>query len=147
MSGDRALLDLECRTFARLFTRTPPNDYLLGSYAEAHRNTGKFDPTDRFDPWLLRLARSGSAVARLADGYARFFAPRSLLRRKLILVLSLVEVTPPYYHDADGTASSSRVRIIVALAFRGLVGVAIAGLGLIAFGPVHLVVRMAGRRP
>lgn len=143
--GDSSGLERECRSFVRMFTGVPPNEYLLEKYAQAHAVTDQFVPSAGFDAWLLRVAGTGPVPARLADAYARRFAPRSTIRRKLVLVLALLEVTPPYHRVVAAVARPAVVTIL-ALAVHGLAGVAAAVLGILLFGPAHLIARLGGVR-
>lgn len=141
----RTALEAECRALARVLTRDPPTPYLITKYCEAHARSDQFGSSDRFDRWLLSAACRHPVVARLADGYARQVLPRSILRRKLILLLALLEVTPPH-HRLVRPAVRSRTGVVAALALHGVVGIAVGALGILVFGPAHLAARLLGDR-
>ncbi len=46
------------------------------------------------DRWLLVVARTGPAGARLADSYARILRPHGPLRHRLVLFLAILENSP-----------------------------------------------------
>jgi NADH dehydrogenase len=129
-------LDRECETFARHLIGQAPNHAVRATYADAHRQLG-LDPDTRFDRLLLAIARRGPWLTRMTDGYAALFARRAVLRKKLVLLLAILETCPPFYRDIDRTLPGSRGAIAVKAA--GRVGVAavllLAGVALLA--PAH----------
>lgn len=143
MTPDPVTLERECRTLVRVFSRAPASPYLLSKYIEAHRSLDQFVPRTAFDSWLLRFACGGTSLARVADSYARHFAPRSTLRRKLILILALVEVMPPY-HRAIAPAVRSSILAFAVLIGQGLAGAVLLLPGILLIGPVHLLTRHRG---
>jgi hypothetical protein len=68
-----------------------------------------------------------------------------MLRRKLILILALLEVSPPH-HRLVLPVVRSRISALTALAFHGLRGLAALAMGVVLFGPVHLAARWSGDR-
>jgi hypothetical protein len=140
-------LERECQVFTRLLGGASATRYVVGKYLEAHRVSGRFEATSRFDRWLLVAVRGGTPVARLADAYARHFVPGSSLRSKMILVLGIMETTPPYHRSMTEVPAR-----LPALVWSGLILHASAGvLSLIAgtaiFGPVQLLARLLGKAP
>ena len=53
-------------------------------------------PGDGFDTWLLEYAHRGGRALALADAYSRRWAPASALRRRLVLLLAVVETGPDH---------------------------------------------------
>lgn len=90
------VLARECAALCRHLTGAEPSRRVIEKYLAAHA-LGVVElagDTRAFDRFLVRCARSGRALARLADGHARIFRPAGLLRRKLVLLLALVECGP-----------------------------------------------------
>ena len=118
-------LDAECRVFCRYLASREPTDYLLATYRAAHV-AGVVEPeggSSSFERGVVSLARSSSLFARAFDARARILAPGSLLRRKLVLVLSILEVSAETEADVDTPTHKSLVGL----------GLHLVGLGL-AFG-------------
>jgi hypothetical protein len=147
MRRDQARLERECRTFTRLFSGLPANDYLLEKYFRAHERSDAFQVRDAFDARLLQAASGSPGLARLAGGYARLFFPLSALRKKLILTLALVEVTPPYSAAVAGAPARSKALTVAYLVLAGTRGVLGVLLGILVFGPLHVGMRLLGQRP
>ena len=89
--------DRECVVFTGHLLGVAPDAYVKRKYAEAHDVLGGLAPTDPFDAFLLRFASKHRVCTRLADAYARVFRPGSALRRKLIVLLAILETSPPSY--------------------------------------------------
>ena len=122
--------------FTRYLVGRDPDDYVQRCYRDGHgriRSGG-----DALDAALLRSATGGPVRAQVADAYARIFRPRGALRRKLILLLAILENTPPTHRTltagSDGRWVSAALRIAGALAVFGLA----LGAGFFRFGARHL---------
>jgi hypothetical protein len=92
---------------------------------------------------LLDLASHGPWALRAADGYARFFAPASALRRKLAVLVAILESTAP----SDGAFMASDeppAGVIVQLLVTGVGFVLLLGVGIMALAPQHLAARGPG---
>lgn len=109
MTDDRAALARECRALASYLTGKPCSDAVVAAYADAHAAGRVMLATadSRVERALLSCAGRGPATAGVADAYASLFARTSNFRRKLILVLALLETTAPDYRDLDQPASRS----------------------------------------
>src|SRR5215469_12600701 len=99
-------LEQECAVYARYLSGHPPTGYLVEKYLDFYQKLGgKAEPgeveSDPFDSFLVRVSAEGPTWARLADSYARVFRPGSALRKKLVLVLALLECAPPSFEALD----------------------------------------------
>ncbi len=91
------VLDRECDVFCRYLSGEKASDYVRERYRAVHQR-GSVEPAggaSAFDRALVAIARGGPFVARCADSHARVFATGGLLRRKLVLLLALLEVREP----------------------------------------------------
>jgi hypothetical protein len=92
-------LERECDTFCAAITGRVAPDSVRAAYIRAHEagsmDRGVSERPTRFDHWLVRFARGGPARTRLADSYAVLFARTTTLRRKLVLLLAILESTAP----------------------------------------------------
>lgn len=135
----------EVDTFARyLIGERVASEALADAYASAH---GKLALVARggIDRWLLDVARLHPFLTRVADAYARRFAPRAAVRRKLILLLAMLESTHPTSEafEAPGVSAGS---VVLRLFAHGMVAVLATLAGLVVFGPLHLVSNLAADR-
>ena len=138
-------LERECRVFTRYLTNREPDDYLLGKYVAMQACAARADARDRTDAALLRVARLGVTGTRIADAYARIFRPRTVLRRKLILVLALAENSRAFHRLLTSGAVGSRAAN--GLRAAGSVAAFVLALvtGLVIFAPLRFLPGSAER--
>jgi hypothetical protein len=86
-------LGTECQVFTRYLIDAAPPSEVVAAYRRAHEVSpvAPRDSLRALDRALLRVARMGPRSARAADGYAAAFAKGSLLRRKLVLLVAILE--------------------------------------------------------
>ena len=85
-------LQAECRVFTRYLIDAEPDAYVSSRYAAALKQLQRDLVADTgFDRLLLALARLNTLFTRAVDVYSRFFAPASTLRRRLVLLLAIIE--------------------------------------------------------
>ena len=136
-ASDRSL-ERECAVFAAYLGVPAPTSYVTGKYAEAHRRLDALKPVDRFDGLLVAFAGRHAVATKVADAYARFFAPRSALRNKLVLLLSILETS---VHGVLRAPGRSRPVVIAGLAVDGVLAAVSAVAGLLLLAPAHLLLR------
>ena len=145
MSDSVELLERECRVFTEHLLGLRPTPYVVEKYLDALAvHPGLSAGTD-FDRVLNRVARLHSTVTRIADAYARVFAPRCLLRKKLVLLLAILEACPPSFKKIESVASVSRPVLLLALMGRGAASVLATLLGAVLFLPLQGLVGLTGR--
>ena len=124
---DRQVLIHECEVMGRYLAGRTPSSVFTLRYAEAHSILlpGPHDPSDEA---LVLFVRKHPGFLPYVDAAAAVFQPKSLLRRKILLTVSLLEATPDYtrFFIHEGM-SAVRVlleltRIGTAAAFKFLVG-------------------------
>jgi hypothetical protein len=133
------LLD-ECRLFTHYLVGRDPDAYVLDCYVRlqpaALEGATAVAPEDAV---LLETGKSGLIRLRLADAYARFFRPRCLLRRKLILTFAILENSAQFHSRFTSGASSSYVAALVRIAAAMVTfGLALAASLVVVAPPVVL---------
>lgn len=138
----------ECDTFCRYLAGADAPDNVRAKYREAHDlGVVAIEPANtRFDRALVRFARLGTFATRLADVHARFFANGGLLRRKLVLLLALLESHADTVGRVDAPTVAGPIGFVVETALRMTVFVLLALLGLVVFLPVRLACALGGSR-
>ncbi len=90
--ADPAQLARECTLFCRYLADVDAAPDIVRAYQRAHQvETLKLDAITPLDRALLQLANGGPALARMADAFAGPVAPASALRRKLVLLIAILE--------------------------------------------------------
>ena len=94
---DLAAIDRECDVFTRYLVGQPPTDYIHKQYEMAvlARDLANDAEFAAFDRRTLRFARRNVFFTRVADAYCAIFHRHGVLRRKLILLLAILEHTTP----------------------------------------------------
>jgi len=126
----------ECEALTRYLVGSAPSAYVLQSYRRLRPTAAIAEaPIDRA---LDRAVRLGPTTARMADAYARRFRPTGSLRRRLTLLLAILENAPDTWERVGaGTAAgplAAGARIAGTLLASGIALVA----GILVFGPIAL---------
>lgn len=140
MSDARATLERECRTFTRYLVGREPTPYVVGKYCDAHTASQAFTG-DRFDHRITATARLHPFTTFVADAYARFFAPRGGFRKKLILLLAILETCPPFYREMEQAADGRLLAQVIHVGARLVLFVPAVIVGAVLFVPLRLVSR------
>ncbi len=139
-------LERECRLWSRYLAGVTPSAYLTARYIECHRRSELFrTPPDAVDAMLLRVGRMGRFGALLADTYATLVRPGSLLRRKLVLLLALMECVPPTSDLLDSPIARTRAGGLVRMSFEAALSLAALAISLAVLGPLHLALARGPR--
>jgi NADH dehydrogenase len=100
----------ECRVFTRHLLQREPDDYVIARYTSALATVITLSPHGRFDRWLLSVAGAGGWWTSMADSYAGLFCRRAALRKRLVILLAILETRPPFHHAID-RAEPSLLRV------------------------------------
>ena len=131
----------ECDILCRWVVGEPADPDVIRRYVEAHRHLGsRLDAVDT----PVAFARRSVFAAGLADAWTRVFRPTSLLRRKLTLLVAVLECRPETAAAFEaGDRRQSLLAVVALAAPRGLGFVLRLALATLVIGPLALV---AGRR-
>lgn len=135
----RASLERECALWCSYLVDMQPSPALLERYAQAHAR-GIVETSScntRFDRALVGFARLGKWNARLADAHARLFSPAGLLRRKLVLVLALLETDAAHHGRVDLVSAGSRAGFLLRCAVWSASFALLSLVGLLLFLPLR----------
>lgn len=138
----------ECQTLARYLTGMEPSAYILEKYhaCSAGLQAMRGSSPTWFDNALMSLARRGSFGTALVDTYARWFAPRSLVRYKLTLLLAILENSPDSHVRVTAATTGDRWTLVRQLILVGLRETAALVVATIILGPLHACAALS-RKP
>jgi len=142
-----SLLERECDVFVRYLSGVAPSEYVLERYLAAHA-AGVVEPPGGaadFERWIVRRASSATWLVRALDAHQRVFANGSLLRRKLVLLLALLEVRAPHAEAIDTPTGSSRAAMLFVLAWLGARFALTLLVATLVLAPVQLAFKLGGR--
>lgn len=142
-----AMLDAEFRTFARYLGWRGPIDGLSATYARLHAAAAIAPRTD-LDQLLVRLASHGWLAVTLADAYGRLAVPHGVLRRKLVLVLAILESSRVSHADFEAVNAAPMLETWLRLGVLGARWAITSVLAVLVIGPLHALaaVRAGGAR-
>ena len=133
-------LERECRTFTRYLVSRDPTPYVVQQYRAAHAAVRAYEATG-FDARLAALGRAHPALAFFADAHARVFAPRGAFRKKLVLLLAILETCPPFFGELERVVAGPLPLQILGVSARMLLFVVAVAAGTVVFLPLRLLSR------
>ena len=136
---DTALF-IECQIFCEYLVRQKPDAYITKKYQQAHHSGNIPLPkaVQPFEKWLLMIARIHPFMTRLADSYSRLLFPNSILRKKLVLLVAILESGHHGQEFCDMPEPSTRMAFFARCAFEGGVFVCVVCMAFIFLFPIHL---------
>lgn len=138
-------LDAECRVFTRYLLGCDPDAYVNAKYKAAHAVLPALSTTGRFDEALIAFARTCPLWTKVADAYAGLFSPAAALRKRLVLLLAILETRPPFHGLIDKTVDGPAPLVVVRLVTRTTGAVLCLLVGALVFLPTRAVLTLARR--
>jgi hypothetical protein len=135
---DRTLF-LECQIFCEYLVQQKADAYITLKYQEAHLSANFPLPKclHPFERWLMMVAQIHPYLTRLADSYSRLLFPSSILRKKLVLLVAILESGKHRQGFSDMPEPSTRMAFLARCAFEGVVFLCNACMALIFLFPIH----------
>jgi hypothetical protein len=148
VSNDSAHLDRECVVFCRYLVGQEPSEYVKKKYRAAHQ-ASSFRPGNecRADAFLVKMACiAPPGTTKIIDAYTRIFRPYSVVRKKLILLLAILESCAPTHGYLDSVDTSSIPLLFLRLVNRCLIFALAVACGVLILFPAELMLRGHPRR-
>lgn len=139
---DYNALDRECAVFCRYLIGQEPNEYVKRKYRAAHQyGSLRADIAHPADGFLVKAAGIGPWSTKIIDAYTRLFRPFSTVRRKLVLLLAILESCAPTHTYLDSVDSNSISLLFLRFVQRCLTFALIVIVGIVVILPVELMLR------
>jgi hypothetical protein len=139
---DSGALDRECTVFCRYLIGQEPNQYVKEKYRAAHQTRSlRGELTHPADDFLVKAARIGPWSTKIIDSYTRVFRPFSMVRKKLVLLLAILECCAPTHAYLDSVDSNSIPLLLVRFTHRCLTFALIVMGGILLILPAELLLR------
>jgi hypothetical protein len=143
---EKSALDRECSIFCRYLIGREPNEYVKHKYRTAHQTSSlQGDAWDAADAFLVKVAGIGSWSTRIIDAYTRVFRPFSIIRKKLVLLLAILESCAPTHAYLDTADSSPIPFLFVRFIQRGVSFLLILLIGISIVLPAELMLRASAK--
>jgi len=135
-------LDRECSVFGRYLIGQEPNAYVKQKYRVAHQTSSlRGDPRDATDAFLVKVAGISSWSTKIIDAYTRIFRPFSIVRKKLVLLLAILECCAPTHAYVDSVDSNSTSFLFVRFVQKSVTFGLILLIGMLFILPAELMLR------
>jgi hypothetical protein len=140
-------LERECRSYAQYLTGNEPSLYVIEKYRDAHQRCSALEGLkgDPFDQFLVETSARGPGWARLADSYASRFRKQSVLRRKLVTALAILECAAPSFEFLDRVDRGSTIGAILRLAFGAALYAVHVRVAVALFTPARVGIALRSR--
>jgi NADH dehydrogenase len=138
----------ECEAFSFYLIRQHPDAYVREKYLEAHQANPDLQSgyQNIFDHFLLSIAVKSVRLAKIADSYSSIFSRGCLLRKKIVLLLAILESTTPTFLYFDLPQSGGRVFLLFRMLWQGLLFAATFTISTLLFFPIYLLARLSKQR-
>ena len=141
------VLDRECSVFSIYLIGQAPSDYVKQKYRMAHRSLAMHLSSPHAAEYLLvRVATAGPWGARIVDGYVSVFRKYSVVRKKFVLLLAILESCAPAHQYLDRPDSVAAPILALRLIGRCLAFLVAFAFGIFLLCPVDLMLRWKAQR-
>jgi len=131
-------LDQECCLYTSYLINWGADKYVCEKYHEAHAlSSGLREGNKKLDSLLVAISLKHGFLTKLVDVYTRIVYPTSLVRKKWILLLAILESYGPshlYFENAD---NDGRGKLYLRVAGKGLKFIVLLVISMVALMPVH----------
>jgi len=131
-------LERECFTYTRYLIGGVPSQYVVNRYLDFHQKSDAMSlGFDAFDQFLVSVSARGAFWASMADSYASVFRRDSVVRKKLVVTLALLECAAPSFEALDDVEVRSPMATSISLAWRAAKYAFLLGSAVVVFTPVR----------
>lgn len=141
LTFDPNVLDRECAVFCRYLSGHEANEYVRGKYREAHQTRFLSGEADRADAVFASIARLHPWTARIVDAYTRVFRPFSIVRKKLVILLAILESCAPTHTYLDTADSQPPVLLVTRMVPRCMIFAVAVLISMVLLLPVDWILR------
>jgi NADH dehydrogenase len=140
------LQERECCVFSRYLTGQPPEAGVCDKYSEAltSRQHRLLEVHGRFDALLLTLAAVHPLLTRFTDIYSRYCYSDSVLRRRLIMLLAILETRGSVFMQLDSPNCAGKAGLLLGMSLRGAISALLLSVALITLLPLQLLLGRHG---
>ncbi len=138
-------LERECHTYTQYLIGQSPSPYVVNRYLDFHQKSDAVRASgfDAFDRFLVSLSARRPFWAGMADSYASVFRKDSVVRKKLVVTLALLECAASSFEALDDVQGLSLAATIFQLSWRALRYSLLLGASVLVFTPVRIVTSLS----
>lgn len=139
-------LEIECERFTMYLIGCKPDNYINQKYAEGHKATKLGKGGNRFDTLLIKIAKRNMLFTKLTDVYTRVFYRNAVVRKKLVLLLAILEGCSMTSAYVDSVSESSISVIYLKLLAKAFLFILLFFVSVVAFAPFHALTHLSIHR-
>jgi nucleoside-diphosphate-sugar epimerase len=105
----------ECESFCFYLIHRKVNEYVQRKYIDGHKMRQAELAMHRlsFDNLLLKIAKLRPFTTKIVDAYTRIFSKYSVFRKKMVLLLAILESCQPFDSHLDKVEACSKIRLFL----------------------------------
>ena len=136
---EQPALLMECQIYCQYLIQQNPDSSITQKYQQAHQlgNIPLPKVVLPIERWLLWLAGIHPFLTRLADSYSSLLFPSSVLRKKLVLLVAILESSKYSQDFSDMPEPCTKMMFLARCIVEGTVFVTIACMAVIFLLPLH----------
>jgi nucleoside-diphosphate-sugar epimerase len=143
----RNSLKQECIKFTKYLINCKPNSYIEKKYIEGHKYNQIENYINRFDTFLIKVTNKNTFMLRISDIYTAVFYRKAVLRKKLILLLAILESCPTTYSKIDSVNTDSKFSLFIKTLQKTLVFLTLLFVSSILLLPIHTMFYLRSIQP
>jgi hypothetical protein len=134
-------LTQECLVFCRYLSGVSPDNYVLGKYNNANKINSEMYRNQKtyFEEILITLARIHPLFTQLVDTYAVFLCKNAIIRKKLVLLLAILESCPSERYRLDSIIRHSRFILSLIILRKLITFTLILCFAIVLLLPLHII--------
>ena len=135
----------ECLVFCRYLSGVSPDNYILKKYHDANKINGEDISVIRkhiLKSILITLARIHPLFTQIVDTYAVFLFKNAIIRKKLVLLLAILESCPPKKYKFDSIDQHSRFVLSLIILRKLLTFTLVLCFAIVILLPLHIITDM-----
>jgi hypothetical protein len=140
-------LKQECIRFTEYLINCKPNAYIEKKYLEGHKYNRIGNNMGLFDTFLIKMANRNSIMIRLADIYTTVFYRKAVLRKKLVLLLAVLEACSSTHSKFDSINEDSRLTLFSEIIQKNFVFLLLLLLSSLVFFPIRAMFYLPSLQP
>ncbi len=135
----------ECSAYTRYLVNQEPDSYIQRKYAEAFAAGRPLASADRcrFESLITRISTIHPIYTRAIDGYCKFFYRDSMIRKKLVLLLAILECSSGSTGMIDRTDSYGPPLMLLTFLTQMTRSMVLLLIATILFSPIRLALDCA----
>lgn len=140
-------LTKECEVFTQYLIGERPDPYIVDKYHQAHHIDPRLQNMSipAFDRFLLSIGGAHPWLTAIVDAHTSFFRQGAVIRKKLILLMALLESHGSSHRQFEISDSSSRIVLFTMLAWKGIMFGLRLGLAITLLLPLQMITAALSR--